>query len=129
MVKLKYSGVRLLENGAPPKPGRLILTHVKVGDECVVFEDERIQIAGSDYTPNQWLELRGRIDRVLVDRGFIEEVGPPKAPWEGQSSSFLTNNTMPILEHKQGYFKSPPWWLRWLYSAVVTKEQYRGDTS
>ena len=128
MVKLKYSGVRLLENDAPPKSGKLILTHVKVGDECVVFEDKHIQIAGSDYTPKQWLELRSRIDRVLVDRGFIEEVGPPKAPWEGQSSSFLTNNTMTILNHKQGYFKSPPWWLRWFYSAVVTKEKYHGDS-
>ena len=128
MVKLKYSGVRLLQNDVPPKLGKLTLTHVKIGDECVVFEDELIRIAGSDYTPKQWLELRRRIDRALVSRGLIEEVGPPKAPWEGHSSSFLTNNTMPILEHKHGYFHSPPWWLRWLYSAVVTKEKYRGDS-
>ena len=127
MVKLKYSGVCLLQNDVPPKLGKLTLTHVKIGDECVVFEDELIRIAGSDYTPKQWLELRSRIDRVLVNRGLIEEVGPPKAPWEGNSSSFLTNNTMAIVNHDRGKFQSAPWWLQWLYSAVVTKETYDND--
>jgi hypothetical protein len=121
-------GVRLVKDAPSLESGKLVLNSVKVGDGNVSFEGSNVYLAGTEYTPQEWLELRSRIDRVLVNRGLIEEVGPPKAPWEGNSSSFLTNNTMPILEHKQGYFNSPPWWLRWLYSAVVTKERYHGDS-
>ena len=120
--------MRLTKDAPPLESGKLVLNSVKVGDGNVSFEGSNVYLAGTEYTPQGWLELRRRVDKVLIDRGQIEEVAPPQAPWEGNSSSFLTNNTMPILEHKQGYFNRPPWWLRWLYSAVVTKEIYRGDT-
>jgi hypothetical protein len=125
---MRYMGVRLITDAPPLKSGKLVLNSMKVGDGNVSFEGSNVYLAGTEYTPQEWLELRRRVDKVLVDRGQIEEVAPPKAPWEGSSSSFLSNNTMPIVEHKEGYFKQPPWWLRWLYSAVVTKEKYRGDS-
>ena len=125
---MRYAGVRLLDPAALPKLGKIVLTHVEVGGQNVSFEKECLHLGGKDYSPKEWLELRRRIDSVFVDRRLIEEVGPPKAPWEGRSSSFLTNNTMAILNHKKGFFKTPPLWLRWLYSAVVTKEQYHGDS-
>ena len=121
---MRYAGVRLLDPAAPPKSGKIVLTHVEVGGQNVSFEKECLHLGGKDYSPKEWLELRRRIDSVFVDRRLIEEVGPPMAPWEGKSSSFLTNNTMAIVEHDRGEFKRPPWWLRWLYSAVVTKERH-----
>ena len=121
-------GVRLVKGAPSLESGKLVLNSVKVGDGNVSFEGSNVYLAGTEYTPQGWLELRRRVDKVLIDRGQIEEVAPPQAPWEGNSSSFLTNNTMPILEHKRGYFNRPPWWLRWLYSAVVTKEIYHGDS-
>tara|TARA_Y100000310_G_scaffold7604_1_gene8341 strand:+ start:329 stop:718 length:390 start_codon:yes stop_codon:yes gene_type:complete len=128
LVKLRYLGVRPVKDAPPVKSGKLVLHNLVVGSGNVSFNDANVYLAGTEYTPERWLELRRRIDKVLIDRGQIEEVAPPQAPWEGKSSSFLTNNTMPILEHKQGYFNRPPWWLRWLYSAVVTKERYHGDS-
>ena len=120
--------MRPVKGALPFESGKLVLHNLVVGSGNVSFNESNVYLNGTEYTPERWLELRRRIDKVLIDRGQIEEVAPPQAPWEGKSSSFLTNNTMPILEHKTGYFKSPPWWLRWLYSAVVTKERYHGDT-
>ena len=121
-------GVRLAKDAPLLESGKLVLNSLVIGNSNVSFEDSNVYLAGTEYTPEKWLELRRRVDKVLIERGQLEEITPPKAPWEGESSSFLTNNTMPIIEHKEGYFKRPPWWLRWLYSAVVTKEKYRGDS-
>jgi hypothetical protein len=121
-------GVRLAKDAPLLESGKLVLNSMKIGDSNVSFEGSNVYLAGTEYTPEKWLELRRRVDKVLIERGQLEEITPPKAPWEGESSSFLTNNTMPIIEHKEGYFKRPPWWLKWLYSAVVTKEKYRGDS-
>ena len=120
--------MRPVKDAPPLESGKLVLHSLVIGSGNVAFQGSNVYLAGTEYTPEKWLELRRRVDKGLIDRGQIEEVGLPKAPWEGKSSSFLTNNTMPILEHKQGYFQSPPWWLRWLYSAVVTKEKYHGDS-
>ena len=121
-------GVRLAKDAPLLESGKLVLNSLVIGNSNVSFEDSNVYLAGTEYTPEKWLELRRRVDKVLIERGQLEEITPPKAPWEGESSSFLTNNTMPIIEHKEGYFKRPPWWLKWLYSAVVTKEKYRGDS-
>jgi len=128
LVKQRYLGVRPIKDALPFESGKLVLHNLVVGNGNVSFNESNVYLNGTEYTPEKWLELRRRIDKVLIERGQIEEIAAPKAPWEGKSSSFLTNNTMPILEHKTGYFKTPPWWLRWLYSAVVTKERYHGDT-
>ena len=119
--------MRPVKGALPFESGKLVLNSLVIGSGSVSFQGSTVYLAGTEYTPEQWLELRRRVDKVLIERGQLEEVSPPKAPWEGESSSFLTNNTMPILDHKEGYFKQPPWWLKWLYSAVVTKEKYRGD--
>ena len=126
MVKLRYAGVRLAENEFPPPSGQITLNKVKVGGMSVEFNGAVVNIGGEPHTPKQWLELRRRIDVELIRRKLIEEVGPPDSR-EGKSSSFLTNNTTSILKHDRGKFKKPPWWLGWLYSAVVTREEYDYD--
>jgi len=116
--------VRPVKDAPPFKSGKLTLHSLVIGSGNVSFNEGNVYLAGTEYTPSKWLELRRRVDKVLIERGQIEEVAPPKAPWEGKSSSFLTNNTMAIVTHDRGVFKRPPWWLRWLYSAVVTKDPY-----
>ena len=56
------------------------------------------------------------------------EPPPTPRPVRESSSPFFQVNLDAILKHQNGFMKKPPWWFRWLYSAVVTKEQYRGDT-
>ena len=126
MVKLKYAGVKLVKDPEliPSQFRTQTFKHVLVGDDPIKMDGSTLHMAGKDYTPEGWLELRRRIDHAYFRGGYLEEVGPPKAPWEGRSSSFLTNNTMAIVSHDRGRLQNPPWWLRWLYSAVVTKEAY-----
>ena len=126
MVKLRYAGVRLAES-EPPKSGQITLNEVKVGGRSVEFNGNIENIAGTPHTPKQWLEFRRRIDVELIRRKLLEEVGPPKGSNEGKSSSFLTNNTTAILKQDRGKLRKPPWWLGWLYSAVVTREEYDYD--
>jgi len=52
------------------------------------------------------------------------EPTPKPRPVRESSSPFLQANVGPILRHPVGLMRTPPWWLRWLYSAVVTKERY-----
>ena len=129
MVKLKYAGVKIRKDpeAITGQFGVQVFKHVLVGGEPIRIEGSTLHMAGEEYNPQAWLDLRRRIDQAYFRGGFLEEVGPPKAPWEGQSSSFLTNNTMAIVNHDRGKFQSAPWWLRWLYSAVVTKETYDND--
>ena len=56
------------------------------------------------------------------------EPSPGPSPARESSSPFLQANVDAILKHQAGVMRKPPWWLRWLYSAVVTKEKYHGDT-
>ena len=56
------------------------------------------------------------------------ETTPKPRPARESSSPFFQINIDAILTHQEGLMKRPPWWLRWFYSAVVTKEKYRGDT-
>ena len=74
---------------------------------------------------NKLLALYHMVKRVVEARGF-ETVAPmPAPPPVRQSASpFFQSNFNAILAHKEGKMKKPPLWLRWLYSAVVTKELY-----
>ena len=56
------------------------------------------------------------------------EPTPEPRPARESSSPFFQVNIDAILMHQVGFMKKTPWWLRWLYSAVVTKEKYRGDS-
>ena len=49
---------------------------------------------------------------------------PTPRPVRESSSPFFQVNIDAILKHQVGLMKKSPWWLRWLYSAVVTKERH-----
>lgn len=124
--------VRVVANPVRPagRVMRISLTHVLVGGQPVVFNGEtnRLTIAGQEFDLIQWMELRRRIDLVYQRAGLLEKVAPAKSDVEGRSSSFLTRNWRPITDQQSGTWRKPPWWLRWLYSAVITKE-FHGEHS
>ena len=75
-------------------------------------------------TPDKLLRLHN-ITSQLVPQ---PEPSPEPRPARESSSPFFQVNIDAILMHQVGFMKKTPWWLRWLYSAVVTKEKYRGDS-
>lgn len=104
-------------------------------------------LAGEEYSMERWLETRRRIDMLLKrtldpkdwkdlrerlawlgkrDRLPIE-LRDYEAKKDHGASSFLSNNLTAINGRWRGFLRRAPWWLRWRYDAVVTKESYRGD--
>ena len=111
----------------PPKVrGEFIQLGMSVGGERAGYNNvtHKLFLGGNDYDVYEWLELRHRFDKVFERDGQLERVSPAKGEWDGQSSHFLTRNWRAIVKQKVGTWKQPPWWLRWLYSAVVTKETH-----
>jgi hypothetical protein len=121
------------------------LKDVLLGGERVEYQPSTrtLLLAGEEFTLTEWLEIRRRIDlivkRAMTDedwqeyreqRNFMDKTSrlpqdmreaPP--PWEGKGSSFLSKNIMDLTSRKRGRIKGAPWWLRWLFDAVVTKEE------
>ena len=52
------------------------------------------------------------------------EASPKRKSVRASTSPFLQVNVDAIMKHRRGKLKKPPWWLGWLYSAVVTREEY-----
>ena len=102
------------------------LTKVVVGGEPVGFTKSTgtLHLAGSDYTLEQWQEIERRINLFYSRAGLITDPMKDKRrdPNAG-TSSFLTANLRQILARDMGLIKDPPFWLRGLYSGVVTKER------
>lgn len=81
-----------------------------------------LHLAGDELTLEQWQELERRANL------FFERAGLIKAPHKGNdpnagTSRFLTVNLKQILARDEGLIKDPPWWLKGLFSGVITKEQ------
>ena len=55
------------------------------------------------------------------------EASPKRKSVRASTSPFLQVNVDAIMKHQRGKIKKPPWWLGWLYSAVVTREEYDYD--
>ena len=83
-----------------------------------------LQLAGDDFTVEQWQEMERRINLFFTRAGLQEDPKKSKRndPNAG-TSSFLTANLRQILGREEGLIKDPPFWLKGLYSGVVTKER------
>ena len=74
--------------------------------------------------PNKLMKLHNITSQLVTQ----PEPSPKPRPVRESSSPFFQVNVDAILKHQEGKLKKPPWWLRWFYSAVVTKEKYHGDS-
>jgi len=102
------------------------LTKVQVGGANVAFNGDKghLVLGGLDYDVYQWLELKHRIDSVFERTGLLQRVKPASGEWDGESSKFLTRNWRAVANQQDGTWKRPPWFLRWLWAAVITKEPH-----
>jgi len=105
------------------RPRKVGLNHVKL---CPEYDEESrwIKIAGETFDVWEWREFVYRIDSLFIADGQLEKVTPAKGEWDGFSSHFLTRNFRVISKQRVGTMKKAPWWLRWLYSSVITKEEH-----
>ena len=109
-----------------PSPGTMMLSHVRVAGEPIGYDGEthELLLAGDRMSIREWMTLRHRIDSLLIQNKELEKVRPPDDVRSGVASSFLSRNWRSLGSHRKGYWKKPPWFLRWAYSAVVTNEEY-----
>ena len=84
---------------------------------------QTLKIGGEDWTPAKWIDFRGRVDTIMVHEGLVQK-GPE--PTKVRSSNFLGANVEEIIACQRGRMKRAPWWLRWLYDQIVTKEPLNG---
>ena len=98
-----------------------------VGGEPVAFtrSTATLRIGGRDYTIEEWKEVTRQIG-LLHDRKSERKAAHGRDPNHG-SSSFLTANLNEIHRRQRGMIQDSPWWLRWLYGGVITKEVLRAD--
>jgi len=101
------------------------LTKVIVGGEPVGFTKSTgtLHLAGDDLTLEQWQELERRINLLYHRAGLLDSKKRVGADPNAGTSSFLTANLRQILNREEGLIKDPPWWLKGLYSGVITKER------
>jgi len=97
-----------------------------VGGKPVGFTESTgtLHLAGDDLSLEEWQELEKRINLLFYRAGIIKD---PRKHSESDissgTSSFLTANLRQILSRDKGIIKDPPFWLRGLYSGVITKEE------
>ena len=100
------------------------LNNVIVGGEPVGFSESTgtLQLAGADFTFEEWQKLEKRINKLYERAGLLKRHKPASDPHRG-TSSFLTHNLRQILDRDLGIIKDPPFWLKGLFSGVITKER------
>jgi len=112
-----------------PEPGKISLPKVLVGGEPVGFTKSSgtLHLAGADLTLKEWQEIERRINLFYIRAGMITDPKKSKADPNSGTSSFLSANLKQILKREDGIIKDPPWWLKHLYSGVITKESLWRD--
>ncbi len=105
------------------------LTHYQLAGENIGVDtvEKALKIGGEPVTPERWVEIVAKVQRVMEHEGWVEKKGKfdnASSKWEGASSNFMANNIRSIIERTRGYIKDAPFWLRPFYSGVVTKEQF-----
>ena len=114
-----------------PNFDQISLRSYKIGGQEIGFtvSEKMMHVAGEDITWERWQEIVERADRQAIRGGWKEK--PPKfgnaAPLEGRGSNFLGENLSQIIEvRERGHIRNAPFWLRWLFDGVITKESYNG---
>lgn len=124
------------------------LKEVKIGGQRVGFTHSTLslQIAGEEIPLDAWLEIRRRIDLIMKHELRAEEwkALKEKIAWLGKRDRLppelrdyepVPAKPMPTwfgenieaihqLKLTRGQIRRPPWWLRWMFDAVVDKREY-----
>jgi hypothetical protein len=105
---------------------KLSLNKLMVGGEPIGItrSTQLLDIAGEEWTLERWQDAVDRVNSMLIQERWIED--PSKnvksTDINAGSSSFLSNNVTEILIRTRGKIKRAPFWVRWAYDSVITKE-------
>ena len=110
--------------------GRIELNNVVIGGYPVAFEGDgditTVELSGTTFDAAQWHRVKERIDKVFVRAGLGPVKDEQAKPRKGSvPSNFFSANHIAIGGMSRGVLQPVPWWLRWKYDAVVTKEEFR----
>ena len=86
------------------------------GDQRVLTFD------GGEIPFADWKLYITRINKQL--ERFGEEPFEKAAPILSLSAEFILENHEGINSMKRGKLKKAPWWIRWLFDSIVTKEEF-----
>ena len=104
------------------------ITHNKilVGGVPLSFDfDARLLSLGEEiYTVDEWRDIERHIDVMVTGKLGIRKRNTKAVP---NISEFVLQNLPFINKTKKGKMKSPPFWLRPFYGAVVTKEELHAE--
>lgn len=123
--KMRPVGIPLEPVDNPPvrrdKIDTYMLRGIAMGGQPVGFRrsTQTLLLGGDDWTAAQWIQFRSRVDALMLHEGMVKK-GPE--PNKARASDFLSANVERIIATKRGRLRPAPWWLRWLFDMVVTKE-------
>ena len=86
------------------------------------IDDGRVTIDGVTMSDQEWVELRHRVDAVLVRKDFGERKPRPVETPKG--TKFILKNIKTLNDVQRGYVKPAPKFLRRWFDWVITKEEY-----
>ena len=103
---------------------KLVLNRVLIADSPVAFDEEwNVRVAGQWMTPEEWESIRDRVDAPLMRANRLKKaVGATRSYG---SHPFLIGNLRYINAARRGLIKKAPFWLRWLYEGIVTKDDLK----
>ncbi|MAH51043.1 hypothetical protein CMI37_34825 [Candidatus Pacearchaeota archaeon] len=87
------------------------------------IEEGKVNLAGNWYTPQEWSERARRVTEAMQKHGLLPLEPVMKSTRSHGSHPFLIGNLKYINSAKRGHIKKAPWWLRWLYEGVVSKDK------
>ncbi len=84
----------------------------------------KIYFSSNQQTVPEWNSWTEKVDKTLEHYGLKAKPVSPTGTKSYGGHPFLVKNLKAINSHKRGYIKRPPWFLRWCFDGVVTKERY-----
>lgn len=96
-----------------------------IGGEPIAYthSTQTLHIADEDWPIERWLATVRRVQGVLEHAGVAEPARARGQDPNHGSSTFLSANVRAIISRERGRLRPAPWWLGWLFDAVVTKEE------
>lgn len=90
-------------------------------------KEQQLEIDGGTMRLNEWLAWSERVTTFLYREEVLPKPENTEAPRSHGSAPFLVQNISAMNTFKRGKIKRAPWFLRWLFDGIITKEEYHGN--
>ncbi len=89
------------------------------GNVAIDLETYNITLDNISLSLIQWRNVRDRIDKVLSRKHPEANKATPNP----RGSLFIIQNLKSLNAISRGHIKKAPWWCRWLFDFVITKDK------